>query len=206
MSLPGQAVSWSYANFSAMVRFLLIALIALACKSEVKVSSLVESAPTGPAYGLVDTSTGNTIDIEHDQELVEGQESVGDQAPIKQEPSAQESPPKQVRERAGHPKITFEEISADFGELVAGEKTSHTFSFTNTGKAALEIKNVHVSCGCTFPSYPFLAIAPGESGTIGLTYNSVGKKGYQTATARVISSDPENREVVLTLTGTVLEE
>ncbi len=99
--------------------------------------------------------------------------------------------------------IVFEELRYDFGEILHGDRVQHDFVFTNQGEKDLEIKNVRVSCGCTKPSYPFLAIPPGGEGKIGVTYNSVGKKGYQRPTIRVFTNDPDQTEVVLRLTGRV---
>ncbi|MDH3246423.1 MAG: DUF1573 domain-containing protein [Saprospiraceae bacterium] len=99
--------------------------------------------------------------------------------------------------------IVFEELRYDFGEILHGDRVQHDFVFTNQGEKDLEIKNVRVSCGCTKPSYPFLAIPPGGEGKIGVTYNSVGKKGYQRPTIRVFTNDPDQPEVVLRLTGRV---
>ena len=101
------------------------------------------------------------------------------------------------------PKIAFENTTYDFEELTSGDKTDHKFTFVNEGKAPLEIKNVHVSCGCTIPSYPFIPIDPGEEGYIGIAYNSVGKEGFQRATVRVITNDPKQKEVVLNIEGMV---
>ncbi len=99
--------------------------------------------------------------------------------------------------------IVFEELRYDFGEILHGDRVQHDFVFTNQGEKDLEIKNVRVSCGCTKPSYPFLAIPPGGEGKIGVTYNSVGKKGYQRPTIRVFTNDPDQPEVLLRLTGRV---
>lgn len=101
------------------------------------------------------------------------------------------------------PSVVFEDLRYNFGEILHGDKVQHDFIFTNQGEKDLEIKNVRVSCGCTKPSYPFLAIPPGGEGKIGVTFNSVGKKGYQRPTIRVFTNDPDQPEVVLRLTGRV---
>ncbi|MBX2817305.1 MAG: DUF1573 domain-containing protein [Saprospiraceae bacterium] len=126
-------------------------------------------------------------------------ETITDAPPIQEKKPVPAPSPK-------YPEIAFKETTIDFGQLIAGDKTSHTFEFENRGDGPLEIKNVHVSCGCTFPSYPFLPLAPGEKGHIGLTYNSAGKEGQQRATARVITNDPKQKEVVLSLVGAVAKE
>ncbi len=119
------------------------------------------------------------------------------------EKSKEPAKPRPKPKKIAHSQIVFEETTYDFEELTSGEKTDHKFTFVNEGKAPLEIKNVHVSCGCTVPSYPFIAIEPGEEGYIGVSYNSVGKEGFQRATVRVITNDPKRKEVVLNIEGTV---
>lgn len=44
------------------------------------------------------------------------------------------------------------------------------------------------TCGCTQPSFPFLPIAPGEEGTISVTFNSTGKINEQRPTVTVITN------------------
>ncbi len=85
-------------------------------------------------------------------------------------------------------KIVFEETEYDFGVIDQGDKINHDFIFKNTGNADLEILNVEVTCGCTTPSYPFIPIAPGEKGTIGVSYNSTGKLGNQKPMITVFSN------------------
>ena len=50
------------------------------------------------------------------------------------------------------------------------------------------IKSVDVSCGCTFPSYPFLPIKPGEEGQIDVNFDSKGKIGRQKPTVTVVTN------------------
>ncbi|MDH3648207.1 MAG: DUF1573 domain-containing protein [Saprospiraceae bacterium] len=120
-------------------------------------------------------------------------------------PTMEDHQEKSIRPKSSRkPAIVFDSQKFNFGEIYHGDKVQHDFVFTNKGNRDLEIKNVWVSCGCTKPSYPFLAIAPGEQGTIGITYNSVGKQGYQRATVRVMTNDPDQSEVVLRINGRVL--
>ncbi len=94
--------------------------------------------------------------------------------------------PKKKKKRRS--KIKFEETTHKFGTIKTGDKISHKFKFTNTGNAPLVIKNVDVSCGCTFPSYPFLPIKPGEEGEIDVTFNSEHKIGRQKPTVTVVTN------------------
>lgn len=99
----------------------------------------------------------------------------------KKEPAA----PKKKKKRS---KIKFDETTHKFGTIKTGDKISHKFKFTNTGNAPLVIKNVDVTCGCTFPSYPFLPIKPGEEGEIDVTFNSEHKIGRQKPTVTVVTN------------------
>src|SRR5438093_11945731 len=47
------------------------------------------------------------------------------------------------------PRIQFEQPDYDFGKVSSGESVKHTYTFTNTGDALLEVSAVHPSCGCT---------------------------------------------------------
>ncbi len=75
--------------------------------------------------------------------------------------------------------ITFEEKEFNYGRIKPGDIVKHQFKFKNTGKADLIISNAVASCGCTTPSFPFIPIAPGEEGYIGVVFNSAGKLGKQ---------------------------
>jgi len=100
------------------------------------------------------------------------------------------------------PKLTFEKMEWDFGEIVEGDIVEHKFKFTNTGNAPLEIFATSATCGCTRPSFPFLDIAPGESNVIGVTYNSVSKEGDQNPEITV-ESNAVPKKTILKLFGTV---
>ena len=93
--------------------------------------------------------------------------------------------PKKEKKRAV---ITFKEKKWNFGDIKDGDVVNHDFTFKNTGNAPLEIKNVTASCGCTQPSFPFLPIAPGEEGVIGVTFNSTGKINEQRPTVTVTTN------------------
>ena len=75
--------------------------------------------------------------------------------------------------------ISFDKLVHEFGEIDEGDKITHKFKFKNTGNGPLIIDNVDVSCGCTMPTYPIIPIGPGETGEIGVIYNSKGKFGTQ---------------------------
>ncbi len=96
--------------------------------------------------------------------------------------------PKKKKKKKARSAIKFDELSYEFGKIKQGEVIKYDFKFKNVGKAPLVIKKVDVSCGCTFPSYPFIPIEPGKEGTIGITYDSKNKAGRQKPTITVVTN------------------
>lgn len=72
--------------------------------------------------------------------------------------------------------IKFDKLVHNFGTFTEKEAVQKcTFTFTNTGNAPLVINQAMASCGCTVPSYTKKPVAPGEKGTITVTYNGKGR-------------------------------
>ena len=94
------------------------------------------------------------------------------------------------------PFIKFEEEVHDFEKIIEGETVSYSFKFTNTGKSDLVIADVSTSCGCAVPSYPKTPIRSGEQDVIKVTFNSAGKRGFQTKNIVVVANTQPNITVV----------
>ena len=94
------------------------------------------------------------------------------------------------------PSIKFEEEVHDFGKIIEGETVSYSFKFTNTGKSDLIIADVSTSCGCTVPSFPKTPIRPGEKEMIKISFNSAGKRGFQTKNIVVVANTQPNSTIV----------
>jgi hypothetical protein len=94
------------------------------------------------------------------------------------------------------PFIKFEEEVHDFGKIIEGETVSYSFKFTNTGKSDLVIADVSTSCGCTVPSFPKTPIHPKEQGVIKISFNSAGKRGFQTKNIVVVANTQPNSTIV----------
>ncbi|WP_028898190.1 DUF1573 domain-containing protein [Prevotella sp. HUN102] len=72
--------------------------------------------------------------------------------------------------------IKFDKVNHNFGTFSESTPIQKvTFTFTNTGKAPLVINQVVASCGCAVPRYDKKPIAPGQKGSIDITYNGQGK-------------------------------
>lgn len=72
--------------------------------------------------------------------------------------------------------IKFDKKTHNFGtfsEKNAVQKC--TFTFTNVGDAPLVVNQANASCGCTQPQFTKTPVAPGEKGTIEVTYDGRGK-------------------------------
>ncbi len=99
---------------------------------------------------------------------------------------------KQV-EKPAHKKIVntemvFRRNFFNYDTITQGDTIRHSFKFTNIGEHDLFIKDVKVSCGCTFPYYPKEAIAPGAKGNIDIVFNSDEKIGAQTSVVAVTAN------------------
>lgn len=100
--------------------------------------------------------------------------------------------------------IKFEQTTHDFGNINEdGGRVSYEFVFTNTGTSPLKLESVRAECGCTTPEFPTKDIAPGEKGTIKVTYNPYGRPGsfIKKVTVR---SNGKNPRVNLKIRGTVI--
>lgn len=99
--------------------------------------------------------------------------------------------------------IKFENTIHDFGTFSEADPVVKcTFKFTNVGDAPLVIHQAIASCGCTVPTYTKSPIAPGETGTIDVTYNGKGKfPGHFKKTITIRSNAKENGVTRLTIEG-----
>ena len=69
-------------------------------------------------------------------------------------------------------KISFKSETVDYGQIAKGSDGIRVFEFTNTGDSELVISDVKSSCGCTVPKKPAGPVAPGESSTIEVKYDT----------------------------------
>jgi hypothetical protein len=103
-----------------------------------------------------------------------------------------------AEQKKNAPKIVFENLNFNFGNIKAGDKPEHEFVFKNEGKSDLIIRKLNPSCGCTVANLKSNIIKPGESSTISIMFNSIGrKKGHESKQVSVLSNDPVSTELVL---------
>jgi len=104
---------------------------------------------------------------------------------------------------AANPRISFQEKDYNFGTVKEGTEVTHEFSFRNAGDADLVITDVKTSCGCTAAVTSAKTVAPGEKGTLKVTFNTRGRRGHQTKTITVSSNDPEQPRAAVRIAGEV---
>jgi len=107
-------------------------------------------------------------------------------------------------ESADAPIVKFQNDTYDFSKIKEGEKITHKFEFTNTGKSPLIISDVQAGCGCTTPKFDKKPVNPGEQGSIEIGFNSSGQRGTQHKIITVYSN-AEPKQLMLHLKGEVVE-
>jgi hypothetical protein len=98
--------------------------------------------------------------------------------------------------------VVLDSAAFNFGELVEGDKAEHTFRLVNTGSKNFVISRAEGSCGCTVPEYPKDPVAPGDTASIKVTFNSAGKHDEQNKTVTV-HCNVASRSLMLYMKGFV---
>lgn len=100
------------------------------------------------------------------------------------------------------PAISFDKETHDYGTISVGANGECVFTIKNTGTEPLLITNAQASCGCTVPDYPKEPIAPGQSASIKVSYDTKRVGVFQKSIT--ISSNAQNGNVkVIYIKGNV---
>ena len=103
------------------------------------------------------------------------------------------------------PAIEVNKEIHDYGLVeYAGNGTSE-FVVTNTGTEPLVIQGAKASCGCTVPNYPKEPIAPGESATITVRYDTK-RPGSINKSIKITSNAVNASEKVIYIKGQVQQQ
>lgn len=92
------------------------------------------------------------------------------------------------------PVLSLESSIYDFGDVQANSTTERVIEFTNTGGSPLIIQNARASCGCTVPEYSKEPIAPGENGSLKVSFQAPGNNGKQTKTVTLSTNSAAGEE------------
>ena len=102
------------------------------------------------------------------------------------------------------PRIEFQRLIHDFGDVGLGTNHLADFHFRNAGDGVLKIEQVTKTCGCT----PFLLekteYAPGESGTLKVQYYAEAQYGSTAKQLVVQSNDRQNPAVTLAIQARIV--
>lgn len=98
--------------------------------------------------------------------------------------------------------IEFDKEIHDYGTIEQNADGTCEFKFTNTGTEPLIISKAKGSCGCTVPSWPKEPIAPGESESIKVKYDTkrVGPINKSVTITSNASNEPTK---IIRIKGTV---
>lgn len=101
----------------------------------------------------------------------------------------------------GSPRLTYSPDVFDFGEIWQGSTAKTEFTVKNTGTAPLRL-GVSTTCGCTTATRPQSPLAPGESTSFTVTYDT---RRPTTADKRVIitTNAPEQKKISIDVRGKV---
>lgn len=99
--------------------------------------------------------------------------------------------------------VEWLEVSHDFGAFKEDDgKVATTFRFVNLGPEEVSIRAARASCGCTTPSYTKTPIAAGDTASVDVSFNPVGRPGRFTKSVTVdIAGGPRTR---LLISGVVI--
>ncbi len=97
--------------------------------------------------------------------------------------------------------LVFEDTFYNFGDVMEGDIVKHTFVLKNTGSGTLKILKTETSCGCTTATGAIREYAPGESGTMEVVVDTVGKKGMvvKTVTLTIKNNAVPTKQISLAM-------
>ena len=123
----------------------------------------------------------------------------------KKTPKKADAPVKVESPKVDGAGMVFENETIDYGTIPHNADGKREFVFVNNGNKPLVIESTQGSCGCTVPSKPEGAIAPGAKGVIGVKY-ATDRVGPFTKTVTIKSNAVGQETKVVTIKGTVLPD
>lgn len=108
-------------------------------------------------------------------------------------------------ERKKAPKAVFNKTEIDLGNHSLFSTPVAKFTITNKGKQDLIIHKVVRTCNCLTPSLSQMIIPKGKTATLDVTYSLANMAGPDTKTIKLITNDPNQPEVTLTVKINVTE-
>ncbi|MCD4681321.1 MAG: DUF1573 domain-containing protein [Bacteroidales bacterium] len=104
------------------------------------------------------------------------------------------------------PKIKFASRNFNFGSVKQGELVEYSFEYTNLGEADLIIRKISSSSGCTIINKGKPILKKDESSKMDIIINTKGSGGKLHKTITVISNDPDQPSITLSIIGSLISE
>lgn len=101
------------------------------------------------------------------------------------------------------PVIHIENPVHDFGKIGPEVYLPCIFKFKNIGSDTLKIEEIKSTCRCVTSKLDKTDYAPGESGTVKVTFHSPSKAGKTNQTLYIFNNDPKNSQAPMTITALV---
>jgi len=102
--------------------------------------------------------------------------------------------------------VIVEGAKFDLGSVYRGAVVQKHLTLKNTGNQPLSVGRVDVSCGCTGTVLSHSDLAPGDTSSLLITFNSKNFTGPVHKTVTVNSNSPEAPQTRIDFTATVIEE
>lgn len=97
-----------------------------------------------------------------------------------------------IDEDLNNSNMLFKSDTVSLGEVLDTDPVPLAFEFKNTGSEELEVRLVKPSCGCTAADMKKTRFAPGESGTIDMTFDPHGRNGALRRNVTVYTNSKTN--------------
>jgi hypothetical protein len=98
--------------------------------------------------------------------------------------------PAAAQQQTGGPRLKVEPPLLEFGTMKQHETREATITLTNVGDGILKIRDLRTDCGCTVANTPTDQLAPGESTTLQVQFNSKEFEGDKAQYVRIFTNDP----------------
>jgi hypothetical protein len=90
------------------------------------------------------------------------------------------------------PVMRVNEYSMDFGRIKGSSPTTKEVTITNGGKKELSLRSLQPNCNCVKAVAGKTSLKPGESTTMTISFDPMGRNGSQQKAVTIYSNDPVN--------------
>lgn len=102
------------------------------------------------------------------------------------------------------PRIAVDQAYYDYPDTIEGKAVVHTFILSNVGDQDLVISRVGTTCGCTTTTLEKTRLAPGESVSLVVVFDTTHYSGRASKPVTVSSNDPQTPILNMGLRGNVV--